>query len=125
MPDGRRNANAATSSACAVDDDGGRSLILVHKDFSHEPDARRYVLRVDGDIASVLDYRVLGGSVAFTRTFTNPPYRGGGLAGELVSFAVDDVEATSTLRIVPSCWYVGEWFDRHPDRRAMLDERMG
>ena len=51
-------------------------------------------------------------------TFTNPPYRGSGLAGELVAFAVDDVEATSDRRIVPSCWYVGEWFDRHPDRAA-------
>ena len=66
---------------------------------------------------------ILGDSVAFTRTFTNPPYRGSGLAGELVAFAVDDVEATSDRRIVPSCWYVGEWFDRHPDRARMLDPR--
>lgn len=96
----------------------------MHKQLSHEPDARRYVLRVDGDTASVLDYRLLGDSIAFTRAFTNPPYRGGGLAGELVRFAVDDVEANSTRRIVPSCWYVGEWFDRHPDRQALLDARM-
>ena len=95
----------------------------MQKELSHEPDARRYVLRLDGDIASVLDYRVLGDSVAFTRTFTNPPYRGSGLAGELVAFAVDDVAATSDRRIVPSCWYVGEWCDRHPDRAALLDPR--
>ena len=96
---------------------------MVQKELIHEPDARRYVLRVDGDIASVLDYRVLGDSIAFTRTFTNPPYRGSGLAGELVAFAVDDVEANSSRRIVPSCWYVGEWFDRHPDRAGLLDPR--
>ncbi len=96
----------------------------MQKELSHEPDARRYVLRVDGDTASVLDYRVLGDSVAFTRTFTNPQYRGSGLAGELVQFAVDDVEVNSMHRIVPSCWYVGEWFDRHPDRQALLDDRM-
>jgi uncharacterized protein len=95
----------------------------VQKELTHEPDARRYVLRVDGDIASVLDYRVLGDSIAFTRAFTNPPYRGGGLAGDLVAFAVDDVEATSDRHIVPSCWYVGEWFDRHPARAALLDPR--
>lgn len=96
---------------------------MVQKELTHEPDARRYVLRVDGDIASVLDYRVLGDSIAFTRTFTNPPYRGHGLAGELVAFATDDVAASSDRRIVPSCWYVGEWFDRHPDRAALLDPR--
>lgn len=95
----------------------------MQKELTHEPDARRYVLRVDGDIASVLDYRVLGDSIAFTRTFTNPPYRGGGLAGDLVTFAVDDVEATSDRHIVPSCWYVGEWFDRHPARVSLLDPR--
>lgn len=103
----------------------GRSLCLVHKELTHEPDARRYVLRVDGTIASVLDYRVLGEAVAFTRTFTNPSYRGSGLAAEVVAFAVDDVEATSDRHIVPSCWYVGEWFDRHPDRRNLLDPRLG
>ena len=96
---------------------------MVQKELTHEPDARRYVMRLDGTIASVLDYRMLGDSVAFTRTFTNPTYRGSGLAGELVGFAVDDVEATSGRRIVPSCWYVGEWFDRHPDRAALLDPR--
>ncbi|WP_448809798.1 GNAT family N-acetyltransferase [Agromyces bauzanensis] len=95
----------------------------MQKELTHEPDARRYVLRVDGAIASVLDYRVLGDSIAFTHTFTNPPYRGSGLAGELVEFAVDDVEATSDRRIVPSCWYVGEWFGRHPDRARLLDPR--
>jgi uncharacterized protein len=95
----------------------------VQKELTHEPDARRYVLRLGGDIASVLDYRVLGDVVAFTRAFTNPPYRGSGLAGELVAFAVDDVAATSARRIVPSCWYVGEWFDRHPDRARLLDPR--
>ncbi|MGW9631263.1 GNAT family N-acetyltransferase [Agromyces sp. NPDC055520] len=95
----------------------------MHKELSHEPDARRYVLRVDGDIASVLDYRELGDTVAFTRTFTNPPYRGSGLAGELVEFAADDVETNGARRILPSCWYVGEWFDRHPDRAGLLDPR--
>ena len=44
-------------------------------------------------------------------------------ARELVEFAVNDIEATSDRHIVPSCWYVGEWFDRHPDRRALLDPR--
>lgn len=95
----------------------------VEKEFSHEPDARRYTLRVNGDLASVLDYRVLGDAIAFTRSFTNPPYRGKGLAGEVVAYAVDDVEANSSQHIVPACWYVGEWFDHHPDRRHLLDPR--
>ncbi|GAA1062317.1 GNAT family N-acetyltransferase [Agromyces bracchium] len=100
----------------------GRTLGRV-KDLVHEPERRRYLIRIDGQVASVLDYRELGDTVAFVRTFTNPPYRGCGLAAELVRFAVDDVESRSRLRIVPSCWYVEQWFDRHPDRRALLDPR--
>jgi predicted GNAT family acetyltransferase len=37
-----------------------------------------------------------------------------------VEFAVDDVAATTGYRIVPMCWYVGEWFDRHPERADLL-----
>ncbi|QAY74198.1 N-acetyltransferase [Agromyces protaetiae] len=95
----------------------------MEKLFTHEPDANRYVLRIGGELASVLDYHVRGDSVAFSRAFTNPPFRGRGLAGEVVAFAVDDVEATTTLRIVPTCWYVAEWFDLHPERASLLKPR--
>ncbi|GAA1966454.1 GNAT family N-acetyltransferase [Agromyces allii] len=95
----------------------------MRKEFTHEPDADRYVLRLDDEIASVLDYRVLGDAIAMTRAFTNPRHRGSGFAGELVAYAVDDVEATSARHVVPSCWYVAEWFDRHPERAALLRPR--
>lgn len=93
------------------------------RELIHEPDAARYVLRDGGVIASVLDYRVLGDAVSFTRTFTNPTFRGGGLAAEVVEFAVDDVERTTRLRIVPSCWYVADWFAAHPERASLLQPR--
>lgn len=90
------------------------------KEFTHEADAHRYVLRIDGEITAVVDYAVNGNSISFTRTYTSPKQRGHGHAAEIVRFAADDVEATSTLRIVPMCWYVGEWFDKHPERSGLL-----
>lgn len=89
-------------------------------DLSHEPDANRYVLRIDGSLAATLDYRIGGNLVSFTRTFTTPALRGQGLAGVVTEFAVNDVEANTTLRVVPMCWYVGEWFDKHPERAGLL-----
>ena len=77
-------------------------------ELAHEPDATRYTLRVDGT------------AVAFTHTYTRPDQRGKGYAAEVVAFAVDDVETTSTRHIVPTCWYVGQWFDRHPERAGLL-----
>jgi predicted GNAT family acetyltransferase len=90
------------------------------KELVKEPDADRYSLRIDGDLASAVDYRVSGNSISFTHTFTDPKRRGQGLAAEIVSFAIDDVEATTDYRVVPMCWYVGEWFDKHPERAALL-----
>lgn len=89
-------------------------------EFSHEPDARRYVLRIGGELVSSLDYSINGSSIAFTRAYTNPTFRGHGYAGKVVEFAVNDVEQNSPRRIVPMCWYVGEWFDAHPDRASLL-----
>jgi predicted GNAT family acetyltransferase len=90
------------------------------KELVKEPDADRYTLRIDGDLASAVDYRVSGNSISFTHTFTDPKRRGQGLAAEIVEFAVNDVEATTGYRIVPMCWYVGEWFDKHPERAGLL-----
>lgn len=89
-------------------------------EFLHEPDARRYVLKVDGSLVAVVDYAVNGSAISFTRTFTSPPFRGKGYAAQIVEFAVNDVESTSDRRIVPMCWYVGDWFEAHPDRAALL-----
>ena len=89
-------------------------------EITHEPDARRYVLRVGGDVVAVLDYALNGNQISFHHTYTKPPYRGRGLAAELVAFAVDDVERNSSLRIVPMCWYVADWFDEHAERRPLL-----
>lgn len=93
----------------------------VAHEFAHEPDSRRYALRIDGQLIAVVDYAVNGKAISFTRTFTQPTHRGRGLAAELVAFAVDDVEATTDYSIVPMCWYVGEWFDKNPDRAGLLN----
>lgn len=89
-------------------------------ELAHEPDDRRYTLRIDGQLACIVDYVINGNLIALTRTYTQPPYRGHGYAAELVEFAVSDIEATTSYRIVSSCWYVSGWFERHPERAGLL-----
>lgn len=86
----------------------------------HEVDAQRYVLRIDGDVAAVADYTIAGSTISFPHTYTRPDLRGKGLAADVVAFAMDDVERTSTRRVVPMCWYVAQWFERHPERAGLL-----
>ena len=90
------------------------------KEITHDADDRRYVMRIDGAIVAVADYAVNGSQISFTHTFTNPRFRNQGLAGEVVSFAMDDVEKTTDYRVIPMCWYVADWFEANPQRRSLL-----
>lgn len=89
-------------------------------EIRHEPEASRYVLTVDGALASVLEYRERGESIAFPHTVTVPQFRGRGLADRLVAFAIDDVRSRGLTKVTPSCWYVAEWFERHPEQSELL-----
>ncbi|MET1044046.1 MAG: GNAT family N-acetyltransferase [Microbacteriaceae bacterium] len=90
------------------------------KEFTNETDARRYAYHLDGELIGVLDYALTADAISFTRSFTAPKHRGKGYAGELVEFAVNDVEKSGDRRVVPMCWYVGQWFDDHPERADLL-----
>ena len=90
------------------------------KTFANETDANRYVLRDGDELLAVLDYTSNGQAISLTRAFTSPAHRGRGLAAEIVEHAVDDIERASELRVIPMCWYVGEWFDKHPERASLL-----
>lgn len=91
--------------------------------FTHESDASRYTLRRGDDLVSVLDYRDDGRSVAMTRAYTVPTFRGHGYAGELVERAVTSLEESGDRAIVPVCWYVADWFAAHPERAGILLQR--
>jgi predicted GNAT family acetyltransferase len=99
---------------------GGAYSKGVSTEFSHDPDASRYSLRVDGDLVAAVDYVDTPTAVSFNHTFTSPSHRGQGFAGHIVEFAVNDVESSGTKRIVPMCWYVAKWFDSHPERAGLL-----
>ena len=91
--------------------------------FANEKDASRYTLHRGGDLVSVLDYRDDGRTIALTRAYTIPTFRGHGYAGEVVARAVADIEERGDRVVSPVCWYVADWFDAHPDRAGLLEQR--
>ena len=91
--------------------------------FAHEADASRYTLHKGGDLVSVLDYRDDGRSVAMTRAYTVPAFRGHGYAGQLVDHVVALLERSADRVVIPVCWYVADWFDAHPERAGIVDTR--
>jgi predicted GNAT family acetyltransferase len=88
-------------------------------EFEHDAANHRYLGLLDGQVVCSLDYADNGRVVSMTRTFTNPPYRGRGYAGEVTAHAVREAEAAGRL-VRPMCWYVAQWFDDHPEQAHLL-----
>jgi predicted GNAT family acetyltransferase len=91
--------------------------------FADQKDAARYTLHRGKDLVSVLDYNDDGRTVALTRAYTIPTFRGSGYAAELVKRVVADLERRGDRRIIPVCWYVADWFDANPGHESLLQER--
>jgi predicted GNAT family acetyltransferase len=88
-------------------------------DVKHDEKGGKYYALVDGR-ESVCDYHAAGnGTLNFSHTFVPPELRGRGIADELVRQALEDVLARG-LKVIPSCWFVRRYIDRHPRYQALL-----
>ena len=79
----------------------------------------RYELVEDDAVVGVAQYRLQGDAVVFHHTAINPARRGGGLGAVLVQGALDDVRR-SGRKVVPICWYVGQFIDTHSGYADLL-----
>ncbi|GAT72045.1 GNAT family N-acetyltransferase [Microbacterium hydrocarbonoxydans] len=91
--------------------------------LTDEKDASRYTLTRDGHLISVLDYRDDGRTIALTRAYTVPSFRGHGYAARVVEGAVADIERRGDRKVDPVCWYVADWFAANPEHRSLLRTR--
>ena len=85
----------------------------------HDAERSRYELLVDGRLVGVADYRDRGDALVFHHTEIDPARRGAGLGAELVRHALDEVRARGR-RIVPTCWFVAEFVEHHPEYGDLL-----
>ena len=83
------------------------------------PEELRYEILVDGRIVGIAEYADRGAVLVFHHTEIDASLRSNGLGAELVGAALDDVRARG-LHIVPTCWYVAEFVELHPDYRDLL-----
>lgn len=94
------------------DQDEGQStagLVVVRND-----EQSRYEGHLDGELATVVDFRRQGDVLTVTHTGTEPRWRGRGLAGETTRLALEDVRSAG-LRVVPVCPFTADYFDQHPE----------
>jgi predicted GNAT family acetyltransferase len=79
----------------------------------------RYELTVDGSTVGIADFVVQGDRVVMPHTVIDPARRGQGLAAVLVADALDDIRSSGRM-VVPTCWYVAEFIEAHPEYGDLL-----
>ncbi|MDQ2677586.1 MAG: N-acetyltransferase [Actinomycetota bacterium] len=81
------------------------------------PERGRFELRNADDVLGYADYRSVGDdTVEMPHTVISPAHRGKGLGDVLVEGAVRQLNERH-VTIVPTCWFVAEYLERHPQQR--------
>lgn len=79
----------------------------------------RYEIYLDGERSGYAEYEVADDEITFTHTLTDPTKRGRGIAARLVRHALDDAREADRF-VVPQCWYVAQFIDRHEEYACLL-----
>jgi uncharacterized protein len=82
---------------------------------SHHPDAHRYEAHIDGELAGFAEYQLTDRLVVFTHTEVDGKFEGKGVGSALARFALDDVRASGTRKVLPLCPFIKSWIGHHPD----------
>lgn len=84
--------------------------------IEHLPEQSRFALFIGDDLAAYADYSEADGLRDFDHTVTEADFRGRGLAGQVVQYALDTTRQQG-LKIGTSCSYVEKFVSEHPEYR--------
>ena len=87
------------------------------------PERERYELRLDDELAGVLEYRGRGHDRALTHTEVFEGHEGEGLGKHLVKAVLDDLREQG-LQVVPVCPYVTKYLKDHPEYLDLVEPRL-
>lgn len=87
---------------------------MLAADISLNQDAQAYELQLAGQLACKAEFSTTGQVRDFHHTEAMPEFRGQGLAGRLIKYALDDTIAAGYL-IQPTCSAVAHFISKHPE----------
>ncbi len=85
------------------------------------PEASRYeaTLGASGQLAALLEYRLLDGSIALLHTEVQPGFEGQGIGSRFARAVFDDLRDRG-LTVIPKCPFILRWLERHPEQHDLL-----
>jgi uncharacterized protein len=81
----------------------------------------RYEALLDSELAGFMTYRLHDGTIELVHTEIDDAFEGKGVGSVFVRDVLDEIRSDGTLRVVPSCPFVAEWIERHPDYADLVD----
>ena len=90
----------------------------------NEPE-QRYEASVDGEPAGLAAFELDGDRIVFTHTEVDDRFEGQGVGSRLARYALDDVRARGSLRVVPRCPFIRSWIEKHPEYADLLHAPSG
>src|SRR5689334_22055384 len=85
------------------------------------PDADRFEIHLDGELAGFAQYRRRGELIAFIHTEIDPRFEGQGLAKQLIAGALDSAR-THGLAVLPFCPFVRGYIEKNPGYLDLVPE---
>jgi uncharacterized protein len=82
---------------------------------SHNPAEHRYEAHIDGELAGFAEYQLTDAMIVFTHTEVLEAFEGKGVGSALARFALDDVRADGSRKVMPLCPFIKGWIGKHPD----------
>lgn len=92
-----------------------------HLSLTDNQAAGRYEANYDGEVLGYIAYEIRNGVMRLPHTYVTPPARGQNIAALLTEHALQAAQSQS-LRVVPTCWYVDRYIQRHPQYRDLLTD---
>jgi len=80
--------------------------------ITDDTDSQRYVVRVDGRRAGLLQYRLRPELIELVHTEIYEEFEGRGLGSQLISFALQSARERG-LAVLPICPFVNDYIRRH------------
>ena len=78
------------------------------------PDAKRFEIRVDGEVAGFVTYRQMPDGLAMVHTEIAPRFEGQGLGSELAEGALGAARDAGAA-VLPYCPFLRSYVQRHPE----------
>lgn len=86
----------------------------------HDVPGNKFEIKLGNQVA-VLNYHQHGDVITFTHTGVPTEFEGRGVGSQLVHAGMEYAREKG-FKVVPMCWFVAGYMDRHPEYQNLLGE---